>query len=167
MWVSRTGNPPPDSPVRRVVTGSGEQIFPPVTGHSSPHAPVSQAALFLRCTRRTPNTIVNENVLSWLTIHFRAFCIESIHSQYPERPLRAQQRGSTVFAAVAGEPASLRNGDRDCVETSRSLHVLSARLVSCVTTPEASVTSVVVTAEAALTPLRRAFAPASARAISK
>ncbi|MEG6592213.1 hypothetical protein V6C16_04390, partial [Desulfovibrio sp. 1188_IL3213] len=44
--------------------------------------------------------------------------------------------------------------DSGCVETNRSLHMLSASVVSCVTTPEASVTSFVVTAEAALASLR-------------
>ena len=73
---------------------------------------------------------------------------------------------SAVFAAVAGEPASLTNGDSDCVETSRSLHMLSASRVSCVTKPEASV-SAWATAEAELAALRRATAPAVAGARSR
>ena len=83
------------------------------------------------------------------------------------RCLTAHENSSAVLAAVVGEPANLTNGDSHCVEKGRSLHMLPASVVCCVTISEASVTSFVVTAEAARASLRRATAEAAARASSK
>ena len=39
-------------------------------------------------------------------------------------PCAAQTDSPAVFAAVVDEPASLMNGDSDCVETGGSLHMM-------------------------------------------
>ena len=57
----------------------------------------------------------------------------------PLRRLTAQMNNSAVFAAAVARRAYGRQ--RDCMEHAESLHVLSSSVISCVTTLEASVTT--------------------------
>ena len=107
---------------------------------------------------------VNRSCLPALFLEQISF--ENVHSQNVLRRPTAQANSSAVFATAVGEPASLANGDNDCRETGRSLHMLPASAVSCVTISEHP-QALRATAEAAPALLRRASAHASARAISR